>query len=700
MPFTHYLQGNGDINGDNFVEDQDYSLLGLAWYSQAGDSNFNVNADFNGDGFVEDQDYSILGNNWYLEGLQCFGSDGNAYQTDAMSVGLIGTPGNACYSLTVGGTYSWLNGTIALANYTGGVYGTIAEAATVYLQAYREGSGDRYFYTSTQDTTVAFTRNFSDTAAVSGVGYARFSMQVPQPGEYTVWAKVSHWLAGTASVSAVAAQGSYRVYYVSTAGSDGNNGLSWAAPWQHVQYAVSMVGTRGGGDVWVRKGAYSEFLATTNLYDQLPGTCLYDGVALYGGFSGVESAKSQRPTCLNSVGFADATVLSPASGKSRPVLYVTGNGFSGSLTQGLVLDGLTITGGTPDAHAVGGGVLYGSVPGDYAKPCAPLTVTGSQFIGNTAYLGGGMACIGDGANSRVIVHGCLFEYNIGLQPASTGYASGEGGALYCANCPYLSFTDNVVYCNTGGRAGGGVSVRDCGLAAGQGLNRSAPDDSSVRVANNVFAQNLVEFPSGYGLPNQPYYNGGAAVSLFTSTYSLIPPFPLTNATVANNTFAYNVCNTINGGSWAVGGGAIRSTNGLCTCTNNLFDCDYAAVGNSVSYTGTTGSVNIGYCDAYNYPGQPTSLPSYFTYHYSLCNVDQSTTMNTLGSDLGLVNSGGCPLMYRLKDPTSPPYQRGSSAYVLPGDQSLDWSASNNDYCFYTLGGTRSVNMGCYQCTAN
>jgi hypothetical protein len=59
---------NGDVNGDNFVEDQDYSLLGGAWYSAVGDSNYSVNADLNGDGFVEDQDYSIMGLAWYASG--------------------------------------------------------------------------------------------------------------------------------------------------------------------------------------------------------------------------------------------------------------------------------------------------------------------------------------------------------------------------------------------------------------------------------------------------------------------------------------------------------------------------------------------------------------------------------------------------------------------------------------------------------
>jgi hypothetical protein len=59
---------NGDVNGDNAVEDQDYSLMGAAWYTGVGDAKYNVNADLNGDGFVEDQDYSIMGLTWYQTG--------------------------------------------------------------------------------------------------------------------------------------------------------------------------------------------------------------------------------------------------------------------------------------------------------------------------------------------------------------------------------------------------------------------------------------------------------------------------------------------------------------------------------------------------------------------------------------------------------------------------------------------------------
>jgi len=59
---------NGDVNGDNIVEDQDYSIMGKAWYTLVGDPNYDARADLNGDGAVEDQDYSILGLNWYQSG--------------------------------------------------------------------------------------------------------------------------------------------------------------------------------------------------------------------------------------------------------------------------------------------------------------------------------------------------------------------------------------------------------------------------------------------------------------------------------------------------------------------------------------------------------------------------------------------------------------------------------------------------------
>jgi hypothetical protein len=56
---------NGDVNGDNIVEDTDFGLLSSDWYNEPPTL---VGTDLNGDDIVEDTDFGILSTNWYLEG--------------------------------------------------------------------------------------------------------------------------------------------------------------------------------------------------------------------------------------------------------------------------------------------------------------------------------------------------------------------------------------------------------------------------------------------------------------------------------------------------------------------------------------------------------------------------------------------------------------------------------------------------------
>lgn len=80
----------------------------------------------------------------------------------------------------------------------------------------------------------------------------------------------------------VAAQGA--VIYVSQSGSDAD-GLSWDRAKKTVTAAINAAST--GDEVWVAKGAYVECLT------------LKDGIALYGGFAGVETSRAQRNWTLN-----------------------------------------------------------------------------------------------------------------------------------------------------------------------------------------------------------------------------------------------------------------------------------------------------------------------------------------------------------------------------------------------------------------
>jgi hypothetical protein len=51
----------GDINGDNFVNYLDGILLGAAFSSKPGDTNWNPNSDLNEDGYINYLDGIILG---------------------------------------------------------------------------------------------------------------------------------------------------------------------------------------------------------------------------------------------------------------------------------------------------------------------------------------------------------------------------------------------------------------------------------------------------------------------------------------------------------------------------------------------------------------------------------------------------------------------------------------------------------------
>lgn len=56
---------NGDVNGDNFIEESDFGAISEDWYTASLPTR---GTDLNGDGFVEESDFGILSTNWYQGG--------------------------------------------------------------------------------------------------------------------------------------------------------------------------------------------------------------------------------------------------------------------------------------------------------------------------------------------------------------------------------------------------------------------------------------------------------------------------------------------------------------------------------------------------------------------------------------------------------------------------------------------------------
>jgi len=176
-------------------------------------------------------------------------------------------------------------------------------------------------------------------------------------------------LAGMPIQSASAAGVRYAKPTASGTGSCG----SWANACS-LQTALSGAGP--GDEIWVKTGTHKPTSGT----DRTATFQLKSGVAVYGGFAGTESTRSERDTTAN------LTILSGdllgddganfANYGENSYHVVTGSGTDSST----ILDGFTVRGGNAVGSYGGGMFNYSSSP----------SLTNVTFIDNKADLGGGM----------------------------------------------------------------------------------------------------------------------------------------------------------------------------------------------------------------------------------------------------------------------------------------------------------------------
>jgi LPXTG-site transpeptidase (sortase) family protein len=221
--------------------------------------------------------------------------------------------------------------------------------------------------------------------------------------------------------------------------------LSWGSA---CTLAGALDAAVSGDEVWVQAG--------THYPDSVNGFVLPDGVGIYGGFLGDETARSQRDWQSH------ATFLTYLGGYGaiEPYHMVVGSGTG----AGTVLDGFTITGNiTPNSHSACGAGLYN----DGGSP----TLANLVFEYNEADRGGAICNLN---HSNPSLTNIIFDHNA---------ATTLGGAIYNQNSD-PTLTD--------------VTIQICwSLTDGGGIY----NDHSSPVLTDVMIQNSQSVHDGGGMYN-------------------------------------------------------------------------------------------------------------------------------------------------------------------------------------------------------
>lgn len=175
------------------------------------------------------------------------------------------------------------------------------------------------------------------------------------------------------AILAIATQAGAGTIYVNSAATGGDNGASWTDA--YTSLSTAMTNASAGDELWVAAGTYAGTISLKN------------GVKIYGGFNGSETAASQSDPANNT------TTLS-GGGVSRAVVSIEHDSSA-------VLRGFVVADGFVDVPETGGGM--------YLKNSAAMFVD-CTFTRNRAVTMGGAVAIWGGMPTFV---NCRFHGNDG-----------------------------------------------------------------------------------------------------------------------------------------------------------------------------------------------------------------------------------------------------------------------------------------------
>jgi len=367
------------------------------------------------------------------------------------------------------------------------------------------------------------------------------------------------WLALVAPIcfwSSLAAPSSGQVIFVDAAASGANDGSSWSNAFTKLQDALAAASA--GRQIWVARGVYypDEGGGQTN-GDRAATFQLKNGVGVYGGFVGTESALSQRAPTTNVTvlsGDIDQNDTTDANGVVASHTDIVGSNsyqvVKGSGTNSTaVLDGFTITGG-----------LANGPTGPCANQCGAglLNDAGSPTLGNLVFSGNSSVNAGGGMANTNSSSPTLFNVTFVQNRAGQG----GGMANLDGSSPTIEdgrFIRNLAQVGTGGNGGGMFN-----------LNGSQPVMVGVVFWDNEALVNggglLNQASSSPVLRNVAFFGNKAAFG--GGLYNLASSNPL----LVNVVFSGNLAFRVGGGA----GGGMLNNGSSPTLTNVTLSGNIAA----------------------------------------------------------------------------------------------------------------------------
>ncbi|PZF73701.1 right-handed parallel beta-helix repeat-containing protein [Taibaiella soli] len=278
------------------------------------------------------------------------------------------------------------------------------------------------------------------------------------------------------------------IHYVTVSGAGSQNGSSWSNASNDIQAMINL--SSAGDQIWVVNGRYkpthpANNVSTISVNNRNNAFVLKADVQLYGGFTGTETAVTQRDSIFNlTVLTGDLGIVGSDTDNAYHVVVA-----SGSLGTA-VLNSFAIK------HGYADGLDSTSVNGNYVVQSA----------------GGGIACRG----SQLIVVNCLVDSN------SANQGAGISNYQSMLNLVRSGLTNNAAMnLLTASALGGGIynmqsslTMTNCNIIGNVGSGGGIYNDlSSVNIVNSVIRLN-----SSYNLYYS--YNAGAGILTHKSSTTI------------------------------------------------------------------------------------------------------------------------------------------------------------------------------------